>query len=134
MPLVRIALRAGKSASHRRAVADSVHQAMVDAIGIPANDRFQIVTEHDESGLVYDASYLGIERTQDVVFIQITLSAGRTVEKKKALFARIAALLAESPGLRREDIFVSLLEVAKENWSFGHGVAQYAEPVPATER
>jgi 4-oxalocrotonate tautomerase len=128
MPLVRIALRAGKSESYRRAVADAVHRAMVETINVPAKDRFQVITEHDAAGLIYDSSYLDIVRTDEVVLIQIALSAGRTVELKKALFARIAALLAESPGLRREDVFVSLIEVAKENWSFGNGVAQYAEP------
>ena len=130
MPLVRIALRAGKSASYRLLVGDAVHQALVEAIGVPPKDRFQIITEHDDAGLIYDPSYLGIERSDDVVLVQITLSTGRTVEKKKALFARIASLLAEKPGLRREDVFISLVEVVKENWSFGNGVAQYAEPAP----
>ena len=126
MPLVRIALRAGKSESYRRAVADAVHRALVETIDVPAKDRFQIVTEHDAVGLLYDPSYLDIPRTDGVLLIQIALSAGRTVEMKKALFARMAALLAESPGVRREDVFVSLIEVAKENWSFGNGIAQYA--------
>ena len=128
MPLVRIALRAGKSESYRRGVADSVHRAMVETINVPAKDKFQIITEHDPSGLIYDPSYLDIPRSDDVVLIQITLSSGRSVELKKALFARIAALLSDSPGVRREDVFISLVEVAKENWSFGNGVAQYADP------
>jgi 4-oxalocrotonate tautomerase len=128
MPLVRIALRAGRSESYRRAVADSVHRAMVETINVPAKDRFQIVTEHDPSDLIYDPSYLDIPRTDGVVLIQITLNSGRSVELKKALFARIAALLSDNPGVRREDVLVSLVEVAKENWSFGNGVAQYADP------
>jgi len=128
MPLVCIALRAGKSESYRRAVADAVHRAMVETINVPAKDRFQIVTEHDPAGLIYDPSYLDIPRTDGVLLIQITISAGRTVEMKKALFARMAGLLAENPGVRREDVFVSLIEVAKENWSFGNGLAQYADP------
>ena len=126
MPLVRIALRAGKSESYRRAVADSVHRAMVETINVPAKDRFQIITEHDPSDLIYDPSYLDIPRTDDVVLIQITLNSGRSVEMKKALFARAVALLSDSPGVRREDVLVSLVEVAKENWSFGNGIAQYA--------
>ena len=126
MPLVRIALRAGKSESYRRAVADAVHRAMVETINVPAKDRFQIVTEHDDASLVYDPSYLGISRSDGVILVQITLSAGRTVDVRKALFARIVQLLWESPGVRPEDVFVSLVEVAKENWSFGNGVAQYA--------
>jgi phenylpyruvate tautomerase PptA (4-oxalocrotonate tautomerase family) len=130
MPLVRIALRAGKSESYRRAVADAVHRAMVETINVPVKDRFQIVTEHDAAGLVYDPSYLDIPRTDGVLLIQITLNAGRTVEMKKALFARMAGLLAENPGVRREDVLVSLVEVPKENWSFGNGIAQYADPPP----
>src|SRR5256714_14776968 len=126
MPLVRIALRKGKSPEYRRALSDSIHRAMVETIKIPEQDRFQIIAEHDDSGLVYDPSYLGISRSDGVVLIQITLSAGRTVEVRKALFARIAQLASDSPGVRREDLFVSLVETAKENWSFGNGIAQYA--------
>ena len=126
MPLVRIALRKGTTPDFRRVLSDSIHRAMVDTIGIPEQDKFQIITEHDDSALIYDPSYLGISRTDDVVLIQITLNAGRTLEAKKALYARIAELVRESPGVRPEDVFVSLVEVAKENWSFGNGIAQYA--------
>ena len=100
MPLVRIALRKGKSPEYRRALSDSIHRAMVETIKIPEQDRFQVITEHDEAGLIYDPSYLGISRTDGVVFIQITLSAGRTLEVRKALFARIVQLLRE---LKRDD-------------------------------
>ena len=126
MPLVRISLREGKPESYRAAIGDAVHRAMVETINVPAQDRFQVITEHPQAGLVYDPSYLSIGRSDDVVFVQITLNAGRTTEMKKALYARMAELLAASPGLRREDLLVSLVEVAKENWSFGNGVAQYA--------
>ena len=126
MPLVRIALRKGTTPDFRRKLSDAVHRAMVETIKVPELDKFQVVTEHDAEGLVYDPSYLGIARTDGVVLIQITLSAGRTLEVRKALFARIAALLQESPGLRPEDVFINLVEVAKENWSFGNGIAQYA--------
>ena len=126
MPLVRVALRKGKNPEYRRALSASIHRAMVETIEVPEQDRFQIITEHDESGLIYDPSYLGISRSDDVVVIQIILNAGRTLEAKKALYARIAELVRESPGVRPEDVFVSLVEVAKENWSFGNGIAQYA--------
>jgi phenylpyruvate tautomerase PptA (4-oxalocrotonate tautomerase family) len=126
MPLVRIALRKGTTPEFRRKLSDSVHRAMVETIKIPEQDKFQVITEHDAESLIYDPSYLGISRTDGVVLIQITLNAGRTVEVRKALYARIAALLRESPGVRPEDVFVSLVEVAKENWSFGNGIAQYA--------
>jgi 4-oxalocrotonate tautomerase len=126
MPLVRIDLRQGKAAEYRAALGDAVHQAMVETINVPAADRFQLIAEHPAGGMIHDPSYLGISRTDDVVFVQITLNAGRTVEMKKALYARIVELLAQRPGLRREDVLVSLVEVTKENWSFGNGIAQYA--------
>ena len=126
MPLVRIALRKGTKPEFRRAVSDSIHRAMVESIKIPEQDRFQIITEHDEAGLVYDPSYLGISRSDGVILIQITMSAGRTLDVRKTLFAKIAANLREAPGVRPEDVFVNLVETAKENWSFGNGIAQYA--------
>lgn len=126
MPLVRISLREGKDAGYRRAVADGVHDAMVATIGIPKDDRFQVITEHGSDGLIYDPGYLGIKRSDDVVFVQITLSTGRTVEIKKSLYGKIVENLAKSPGLRKEDVFVNLVEVVKEDWSFGNGEAQYA--------
>ena len=126
MPLVRIALRKGTTPDFRRVLSDSIHRAMVDTIGIPEQDKFQIITEHDADGLIYDPSYLGISRSDGVVLIQITMSAGRTLEVRKALYARIVARVREHPGVRPEDVFVSLVEVAKENWSFGNGIAQYA--------
>jgi phenylpyruvate tautomerase PptA (4-oxalocrotonate tautomerase family) len=126
MPLVRVALRKGTTPEFRRAVSESIHRAMVETIGVPEQDKFQIFTEHDSDGLIYDPSYLGIARTDRVVLIQITLSAGRSVELRKSLIARIARLLEDRAGVRPGDVFVNLVEVAKENWSFGNGVAQYA--------
>ena len=126
MPLVRLDLRAGHSPAVRQAVGDAVHRAMVEAIGVPADDRFQVITEHPPEGLVYDPGYLGVRRSDAVVFVQITLNAGRTVEQKRALYARIAALLQERAEIRPSDVLVSLVEVPRENWSFGDGAAQYA--------
>ena len=126
MPLVRISLRRGKSAAYSAAIADGVHRAMIETINVPALDRFQIITEHTPESLIYDPTYLGISRTDDVVFVQITLNAGRSTDQKRALYERIAELLAESPGLRPQDLLISLVEVARENWSFGDGKAQYA--------
>lgn len=128
MPLVRIDMRAGRPAALRRAIADTVYQAMVEAADVPLNDRFIVVGEHGVSGLHYDPSYLGVERSDGVVFIQITLSEGRSVEKKRALYRSLCERLHEL-GVRREDVFVSLVEVAKENWSFGNGIAQYVSEI-----
>jgi 4-oxalocrotonate tautomerase len=126
MPLVRIALRQGKTAAYHRKLADGVHQAMVETMNVPPQDRFQIVTEHTADNLIYDPSYLGINRTDDVVFVQITLNAGRTVDMKKAFYRRMVELFVKEVQLRPEDVLISLVEVAKEDWSFGNGVAQYA--------
>ena len=126
MPLVRISLREGKPAAYRRAIADGVHRAMVETINVPALDRFQIITEHAPESLIYDPAYLDISRTDDVVFVQITLNAGRSTDQKRALFARVTKLLEESPGVRPQDVLISLVEVRRENWSFGNGQAQYA--------
>jgi 4-oxalocrotonate tautomerase len=128
MPLVRVALREGRSAEFKQAVGDAIHQAMVDTANVPPLDRFQIITEHDQHGLIYDPEYLGIARTDGIVMIQITLNLGRTLEVKKALFARIADLLHTRLGVRKEDVLINLVEVPKENWSFGNGEAQYAPP------
>ncbi|BDG01130.1 tautomerase family protein [Anaeromyxobacter oryzae] len=125
MPLVRIDLKPGRTAADRAAIGDAVHRAMVETINVPPKDRFQIIVERPADAIVYDPSYLEIARGDGIVIVQITLNAGRTIEMKKALYARIADLLAER-GVRREDVLVSLVEVAKENWSFGNGVAQYA--------
>ncbi|HEV3241215.1 MAG TPA: tautomerase family protein [Casimicrobiaceae bacterium] len=127
MPLVRIALRAGKPANYRRAIGDGIHRAMIETLAVPEHDRFQIITEHDADGLVYDANYLGIDRTDDVVLVQITLSGGRKPAQKRDFFARAAELLARDPGLRPQDLFLNLVEVAWENWSFGEGKSQYTE-------
>lgn len=126
MPLVRISLREGNPAAYRRAIGDGVHRAMVETINVPPLDRFQIVTEYPPDGLIYDPTYLGIERTDEVIFVQITLNLGRSTEQKRALYARMTELLAENPGLRPQNVLVSLVEVARENWSFGNGEAQYA--------
>jgi 4-oxalocrotonate tautomerase len=125
MPLVRISLRAGKTEEYKKALADGVHQALVEGAGAPAQDRFQIITEHPPGGIIYDPEYLGIERTDDIVMVQITLSTGRKLAQKRKLFQRMAEILAENPGLRPQDLMINLVEVAWENWSFGNGEAQY---------
>jgi 4-oxalocrotonate tautomerase len=125
MPLVRISLREGKAEEYKKALGDGVHRALVEAMDAPAQDRFQVITEHPAGGLIYDPTYLGIERTDNIVMVQITLSTGRKLAQKRKLFKRMAEILAEKPGVRPQDLMVSLVEVAWENWSFGNGEAQY---------
>ena len=126
MPLVRISLRRGKSPQHIAALRNGIYRAMIEAFSVPQNDRFILVHQHDADEFDYDANYLDIPRSDDLVIIQITCNNTRTVEQKKAFYARIAELLSAEPGLRPQDVFISLLETAKENWSFGNGIAQYA--------
>ena len=125
MPLARIDLSATRPPTVRRAIADGVHQALVDVIGIPADDRFQIVTPHDPEELIFDPDYLDVAR-RDVVYVQITLVAGRPRELKLALYQQIAANLTDV-GVRPEDVFVTLTENALDNWSAGNGRAQLVD-------
>ena len=124
MPLVRIDLREGKPADHRAAIGEVIYDALL-SIGVPQNDRFQIITEHPNSGLIFDPGYLGVERSEALVMIQITLNEGRSLELKKRLYKSIADQLNSRLAIRREDVFINLVEVKKENWSFGNGEAQY---------
>lgn len=127
MPLSRISLQAGKPASYRRAVLDAVQRALVETFNVPSDDRFMVLTEHDREDFVFDRGYLGIDRSDDFVLIQLTVSNTRPLAKKQALYKRIVGLLAESPGIRPEDVMINLVEVLPENWSFGHGEAQYVQ-------
>lgn len=126
MPFAQISLRSGKTEAYRQAIFDGVYRALHETFDVPEDDQFMVMTEHEAANFRYGATYLDIARSDDLVFIQITANNTRTLEQKKALFRRIAELLGENPGLRPEDVFVNLVEVLKENWSLGGGLAQYA--------
>ena len=126
MPLVRVSLRKGKPAAYRKAILDGIYGAMRSAFEVPEEDRFMVINEHDEADFSYSKTYLGIARTDDLILIQITANNTRTTEKKKAFFRQLVDNLKADPGVRPEDVFINLVEVVPENWSFGHGVAQYA--------
>jgi 4-oxalocrotonate tautomerase len=125
MPFVRIDLMRGKTVGYRKALGEIVYQAMIDLIDVPKDDKFQIITEHAPEELNFPASYLGNRYSQDIVFIQITLNAGRSVEQKKAFYKRIVDDIHAQLKARPDDVVINLVEVAKENWSFGCGIAQY---------
>jgi 4-oxalocrotonate tautomerase len=127
MPLVRISLRHGTSTEYRKALSDGVHRAMIEAIAIPPDDRFQVITEYLPEELIYDPQYLGVHRSDHVVFVQITMSFGRKPQQKRRLFKRMAEILAQAPGLPPQDLFINLVETSWENWSFGNGEAQYMD-------
>lgn len=126
MPLTRINLRAGKPEAYRQAILDSLCQALHETFNVPVDNEFMVVTEHEAANFRFGPSFLGIPRSQDIVYIQITANNTRTLDQKKTLYARITQLLCESPGVRPEDVFISLVEVDKANWSLGNGLAQYA--------
>lgn len=126
MPLVRIDLAHGKTEHYRQTAGDVVYEAMMATMNVPADDRFQIVAEHSPNDFIVDQNYLGITRTDDVIVIQVTLNAGRSVDVKRAFYKAVADGLHQRLDLRREDVFINLVETAKENWSFGNGEAQYA--------
>ncbi len=125
MPLVRITLMKGKPRAHVRAIADAVHRALTETFSVPPDDRFQVIQEVEPDALIYDPGYLGVRRTDDVVFIQIFASRGRDTATKQQLYRRTVALLAEAPGLRPEDVFITLAPNEREDWSFGNGIAHY---------
>jgi 4-oxalocrotonate tautomerase len=129
MPLVRIDLLEGKTTEYRIQVGQIVYRAMLEVLGVPKDDRFQVITEHPKAGLQFDRHYLGVDRSDDCIFLQITLSSGRNAEMKERFYKAVADGLHEALKLRREDVFISLVEVSKENWSFGNGEAQYVSPM-----
>ena len=131
MPLVRIDLLRGQAPGLGRKAGEVVYRSMVDTIDVPKNDNFQVISEHSLETLVFDLGYFGIARSDGFIAIQITLSEGRSLEKKRLLYRTIAERLQRELGVRPQDVFINLVEVKKENWSFGDGVASYAPPETA---
>ena len=125
MPLVRIDMLRGSTAARKRLISGVVYDALIE-FGAPRDDKFQIITEHDAENFLFAPNYLGIERSEALVIIQITAVEGRSIEQRRALYLAIADGLHTAVGLRREDVLINLVEVAKANWSFGLGLAQYA--------
>jgi 4-oxalocrotonate tautomerase len=130
MPLVRIDLTEGKAPEYGVQVGQIVYRALSDVLNAPKDDLFQVIAEHPKGGLQFDRNYLGVHRSDDCIFVQITLNSGRTLEMKQRFYKAVADGLHETLKLRREDVFINLVEVPKENWSFGNGEAQYAPATP----
>ncbi|HEY4249739.1 MAG TPA: tautomerase family protein [Roseomonas sp.] len=126
MPLARIDLLKGKDAAYRQAIGRVVYEAMI-GVGVPEQDRFQIIHEHDAENFLFDPTYLGMQRSQDLIMIQITWNDGRSVDQKKTLYKSILDGLVAAIGIRPDDLLINLIEVRKENWSFGNGIATYAD-------
>jgi len=125
MPLIRISMRRGRPASHPAAIVDGVYRALRSTFEVPENDLFAVVHQHDADEFVFDANYFGFQRSAGLVIIQLFVANTRGVTQKKALYAAIAENLGREPGLKPDDVFISLVEVKREDWSFGGGIAQY---------
>ena len=125
MPLIHVSMRIGKPEAYRQAICDGLYRAMREALNVPEGDEFITITEQDSANF-RDGAAFGVSRSDDLLYIQITVFDSRTAELKKALYRRIAELLGENPGIRPEDVFVNVIDAAKENWSVGHGLAQFA--------
>ena len=126
MPFTQISMTEGKSAEYRATLMEEIYLAMRDTITIPEDDRFATISEHKPENINNSGSYLDIDRSDDVIFIQITLNQGRSTDQKKALYSKIAERLSSSLEVRPEDVVVSLIEVQQEDWSLGNGEGQYA--------
>ena len=127
MPLVRIAHPADKPSSYSAAISQGVHRAMVEALAVPDDDFFQVVTEHVVGqGIIGPSAFLGITHSPEMVVIQITCAEGRTTEQKKALYRAIARNLEAEAGVPKADVIINLVETKRENWSFGNGEAPFA--------
>ena len=125
MPIVRIDLIEGKSAEYRAQVGEIVYQTLQDVLDVPQGDRFQVIAEHPKSALPFDRDYPGVHRTDDCIFLQITLNAWRSIKLKQSFYKELTDRLCEGVKLRKEDVFINLVKVPKENWSYGDGLAQY---------
>jgi phenylpyruvate tautomerase PptA (4-oxalocrotonate tautomerase family) len=126
MPLARIELTQGKSVEYRKTIGEVVYDAMVESLKAPKDDRFQIITEHAGDNFIIDPNYLGIQRSKDCIIVQLTLNEGRSLDQKRAFYKAVATGLHQRLNHRPQDVFINLVEVKKENWSFGNGEAQYA--------
>jgi 4-oxalocrotonate tautomerase len=126
MPLVRISVSPDVSHAQLEAIGNAVHDAMVQTFNVPQPDKFQVLTRHAVGELVCTPEFLGVAHSAKVAFVQITCAEGRTLEVKKALYAKIATLVEAAGAVRAADVVINLLEVKRENWSFGNGLAQYA--------
>ena len=126
MPLVRISLPQNTHPSDVMAVSAAIHRALVATFNVPEPDRFQAIHSHSPHELVCTSGFLGVSHSDNVVFVQISCSSGRSLDTKKALYAKIAADIALASSFKAEDVIINLLETSRENWSFGLGIAQYA--------
>ncbi|KQY94254.1 4-oxalocrotonate tautomerase [Paenibacillus sp. Root52] len=125
MPLTRIVTLKGRSSEEKAQIGEIVLQTIVDKLHVPANDRFLIIEELEREHFSFDPTCLDIERSEGFLLIQITLNAGRSADVKKEFYAELAEQLHQQRDVRKEDVFINLIEVTKENWSYGNGEAPF---------
>ena len=124
MPLTRIDVTDAISPARLGALADALHQAAVDTIGITPDNRHQIIQVHHADKIIADERFMDLDRGQEQVIVQITLRRGRSQLAKRGLYRRIAELAAANAGIDPKNILVSLIETDSADWSFGAGRAQ----------
>jgi 4-oxalocrotonate tautomerase len=133
MPVTRIAMRQGKSDDYKQALLDEIYEAMRETVAIKEGDRFMAITEHGEHEFAYGA-FLGIDRSDDLVQIQVFWAPGKGADSKLAMYRRIVERLQTNPGVRPQDVLISVVETAAENWSFGNGETQFYMPAATGDR
>ena len=127
MPLARIDLSKDAPPERVRVVSEAIYHAMVEVANVPLHDKFQVVTRHAPDEIIYpEEGYLGLNYTRDLIIIQVTWVSGRSVDVKKKFFRRIADEIHEKAHVRKEDIWINLVNTNREDWSFGDGEMQYA--------
>lgn len=126
MPLVRIDLPRGRTAGEKGEIVQAVQEALHDALGVPVEERFQLITEHEPGGLNIDPSDRGVARSPAAIVIEVTLNHGRDAARKQTFFRAVAAALKAEAGIEPAEVVIGLIEVGREDWSFGNGEARPA--------
>lgn len=125
MPLTRVSVRRGRTEKQRTAILNNIYEAMHEVFNVPVDDYFMVLTEHDASDFIFPAVLDGIKHSENFILVQITCNNTRNAEQKQALYKRITARLQENAGIAPNDVVISIVEVAKENWSMGNGIATF---------
>jgi hypothetical protein len=122
VPFTRISLMAGKSPAYLHAISENLHLALVESFEVPEKDRFQAIHQHQKGELVFDRNYLGGPRSGDFMLFHITTGKPRSLPIKQQFYRRLIERLADSPGVRPEDVMVIIASSAFEDWSFASGI------------
>jgi phenylpyruvate tautomerase PptA (4-oxalocrotonate tautomerase family) len=122
MPTARIDLAKGKPKDYRAKVAEIVYRGIVEQLEAPEDDNYVVIHEHDPENFFWPKSFLGLDHTPDIIFIQVVTTVGAEVSQKRAFMKAMADELEKQVGLRREDTMINLIYIKQEDWSFGNGL------------